>query len=274
MGNITTAIYRFLGSAGIVLVLMGIFAVWETFASFHRKNADRDRRRRHLEGNLGLTVVTLVLNFALTSIFVFIAPNTKPSALAAIDIERLFPSSPFLVTCVAIVVLDFATYVAHRSMHCIPLMWRAHRVHHLDPLVDVTTTLRQHPLEGMWRFLFIAGPALLLGIPASSLAIYRFISVVVALLEHVNIRMWQPLDTLLSFVFTTPNMHKLHHSKDVRETDSNYGNIFSIFDRLFGTFTPTVRSADLREYGLNGYDDDGCGTQQRLGSLLRLPFRR
>ena len=113
-------------------------------------------------------------------------------------------------------------------------------------------------------------PAWTLGIPAQAVALYRGISALVALTEHMNVKLWEPLDRALSWLVVTPNMHKLHHSRLPTETDSNYGNILSGFDRVFGTFTPPSPARAI-DYGLAGLDDDGS---QRLGALLRLPLRR
>jgi len=85
----------------------------------------------------------------------------------------------------------------------------------------------------------------------------------------MNVKLWQPLDTALSFVIGTPNMHKLHHSRVPTETNTNYGNILSLFDRVLGTFTPTARANSV-DCGLGGYDD---ADMQRIGGLLGLPFR-
>jgi len=168
---------------------------------------------------------------------------------------------------IGVIALDASTYACHRLMHILPPLWRAHRVHHSDPLVDVTTALRFHPIETLWRFLFIVVPAWALGLPLRAVAVYRVVSVWFALLEHMNVKLWQPLDSALSLVVGTPNMHKVHHSRLPAETNTNYGNIFSLFDRALGTYTPSAR-ASFVHYGLNGHDD--ADTQQ-LGALLRLP---
>ena len=144
-----------------------------------------------------------------------------------------------------------------------------HRVHHSDPLVDVTTTLRQHPIEGFVRFLFILAPAWALGLPAEAVASYRALSALVGLAEHMNVRLWDPLDRALAWLACTPNMHKLHHSRLPLETDSNFGNLFSGFDRVFRTFL-SPSPARAVDYGLAGLDDPGS---QTLGALLRLPMR-
>jgi sterol desaturase/sphingolipid hydroxylase (fatty acid hydroxylase superfamily) len=176
---------------------------------------------------------------------------------------------PLALLLLGIALLDASTWACHRLMHRLPALWSVHRVHHSDPLVDVTTTTRQHPLEGLCRFLFIMAPAWALGVPAEAVASYRVLSALVGLAEHMNVKLWEPLDRALSLLVCTPNMHKLHHSRLQIETDSNYGNILSLFDRVFGTFTPPSPARAI-DYGLAGFDD---AASQRLGALLRLPFR-
>jgi sterol desaturase/sphingolipid hydroxylase (fatty acid hydroxylase superfamily) len=172
---------------------------------------------------------------------------------------------------VGIVALDLAYgYVAHRTMHASPSLWRYHRVHHSDPFVDVTTSYRTHPVEVAWRHLWLFGAVWALGIPASALVTFRVLSAVNGILEHSNVRMRPALDTLLSGVWVTPNMHKIHHSRLRPETDSNYGNLFTVHDRLFGTFVPTERAPSVR-YGL---DDVDPAKIQSVGALFAMPWRR
>jgi len=235
-------------SLAILLAAMGLLAGVEILAPFRQRGG---WRRDHLGANLGLTAATLALNLGLGALLVA---------------DRRAPSLAVLV--VGIVALDFSTYVAHRLMHRLPALWRVHRVHHADPLVDVTTAYRQHPLETLVRFAFLAGPAWALGLPAATILAYRLLSTGNALLEHANLKLWQPLDGALSLAVVTPNMHKVHHSRQRDETDSNYGNIFALFDRVFRTFTPTARAGRV-DYGLEGYD---AVDAQRLGALIRLPF--
>ena len=152
----------------------------------------------------------------------------------------------------------------------IPAFWRFHRVHHSDPAVDVTTTIRQHPGEGLIRYAFMAAFAIPLGASLGAFAVYRVWSALSGLLEHANIRASARGSThLLSLVFTWPNMHKVHHSRDARYTDTNYGNIVSWWDRLFFTFTPARHGASIA-YGLDGFDDPAA---QTTAGLLAMPFR-
>jgi sterol desaturase/sphingolipid hydroxylase (fatty acid hydroxylase superfamily) len=172
---------------------------------------------------------------------------------------------------IGILVLDFSVgYLSHRSMHMWPAMWRFHRVHHSDPFVDVTTTYRTHPVETVWRFLFAITPIWLLGLPAEALLIQRLLQATNGVIEHANIRLWPRLDRGLSLIWVTPNVHKIHHSRQVDETNSNYANLLTLYDRLLGTYTPASRASAVT-YGL---DDAGEMGQATCAGLLTLPFRR
>ena len=106
------------------------------------------------------------------------------------------------------------------------------------------------------------------GIPLWVLLIYLIVSTLNAQLEHSNIKLWEPLDRVLRLLFVTPNMHKVHHSREQIQTDTNYSNIFSIWDRIFGTHTASIDFRRLR-YGLDGFDDR---MKQTFPVLLKLPF--
>jgi hypothetical protein len=138
--------------------------------------------------------------------------------------------------------------------------------HHSDPQVDVTTTVRQHPVESVIRYTFLASFAFAFGASPLAFTIYRVWSALHGMCEHANIRLPQWLDTAITFVFSSPNMHKIHHSRHQRFTDRNYTNIFSIWDRLGGTFTPSKHGRDI-VYGLEG--EDVAERQSTLGLLKR-----
>jgi sterol desaturase/sphingolipid hydroxylase (fatty acid hydroxylase superfamily) len=167
-------------------------------------------------------------------------------------------------------VLDFSFgYFAHRVLHASPTLWRFHRVHHSDPFVDVTTTYRNHPVEHVWRYFCILLPTWALGVPASAVVLYRLLSSINGVLEHANIRVVPALDAAVSRVWVTPNMHKIHHSRVVVETDSNYGNLLSLYDRVLGTFTPTEHALSV-PYGLEGVDPHAL---QSFVGLNTMPWR-
>lgn len=166
--------------------------------------------------------------------------------------------------------LDLFAYFAHRLMHMSWLGWQFHRVHHSENAVDVTTTFRQHPGETFWRILWQLAAILVFGLPLWVVIVYLVLSTLNAQLEHANITMNANLDRFLRLILVTPHMHKVHHSRDQKQTDSNYSNIFSFWDRLFGSYTPAVDFQRLR-YGLDGFD---FRERQTLHGLLKMPFMR
>jgi sterol desaturase/sphingolipid hydroxylase (fatty acid hydroxylase superfamily) len=254
---------HFLTNVAVVLGLMTAISLIELMGPlFARNEASRGRGI----ANLGMMTLTIVLNAGLTALAAVVA-------LAASMSERgllaWFTLPRWAMIALGVAVLDLSTYVAHLTMHKSPLLWRAHRVHHSDPFVDVTTTLRQHPLEGLWRFLWTIIPVWVLGLPAAGVVVYRLLSTMNALFEHANIRMWRPLDSALSLLISTPNMHKIHHSRHQVQTDTNYGNILAVYDRLFRTFTPTRQAFDV----VFGLEDIDPARIKSLPGLLTMPFR-
>lgn len=248
---------------GAIAVVMALVAGVETLIPLRARDA---WSRRHLAPNLLLTVITFATNAAFNVALVALLRWQETSGLGLLNVVA---PSPLVATAAVVLTLDFAFYVAHVAMHASPALWRYHRVHHSDPVVDVTTTIRQHPGEGVIRYLFMAAGASAIGAGPGAFAVYRAWSALNGLLEHANVRVPARLDALLAWVVTTPNMHKVHHSRRREETNSNYGNIFSLFDRCFRTFTPTVRGTSV-PYGLDGFDDR---RMQTIVGLLALPYR-
>jgi sterol desaturase/sphingolipid hydroxylase (fatty acid hydroxylase superfamily) len=261
--TLATQLTSSVATVGVILGAMAVIALIETAIPLHARGR---WNRTHLGPNLALTGITFATNIAFNAALVL--------ALAWLQANRLgllnrFELQPWLSVALVVLTLDFSFYVAHVSMHKIPGFWRFHCVHHADPAVDVTTTVRQHPVEGVIRYAFMGAFAFALGAGPAAFAVYRTGSAVSGLLEHANIRVPFWLNDPLALVFTWPNMHKVHHSRDARFTDTNYGNIVSFWDRLFSTFTPARHGASI-VYGLVGLDDPV--TQTTMG-LLALPLR-
>src|SRR4030095_6572287 len=120
------------------------------------------------------------------------------------------------------VALDLAWYAAHTTLHRVPWLWRIHAVHHSDPALDVTTTIRQHPAEGLVRYLYMGAAALALGATPAAFAVYRTWAVLQGMVIHSGVRLPARVDALLSWVIVTPRVHELHHSRITAETNSNY----------------------------------------------------
>jgi sterol desaturase/sphingolipid hydroxylase (fatty acid hydroxylase superfamily) len=227
--------------------------------------ADKPLRSRRRAANLRLTGVSLVSNWLLASVAAIAALSFRPAGPLA---QRDVPFWAELV--IGILVLDFSVgYLSHRTMHMWPPMWRFYRIHHSDSFVDVTTTYRTHPVETVWRFMFAIVPIWMLGLPAESLLVQRLLQATNGILEHANIRLWAPLDRVLSLLWVTPNVHKIHHSRQAAETNSNYANLLTVYDRLLGTFTPSDRAPAVR-YGL---DDAEELARAPFAGLVAMPFQ-
>jgi sterol desaturase/sphingolipid hydroxylase (fatty acid hydroxylase superfamily) len=253
-----------LSTIGVLLAAMVLLSLVEALIPLHARGPEG---RAHLGPNLALTLITFATNL------VFNVPLVLGLAWLQAHGLGLFNalSAPAAAAVLgSVIVLDFAWYVTHVSLHRAPALWRFHSVHHSDPAVDVTTTIRQHPGESLIRYLFLAGFAFAVGAPPAGFALYRIWSALHGQTEHANLRLPQWLDTAISALFASPNMHKVHHSRDRRLHDRNYGNIFSVWDRLFGTFIPAREGRDIR-YGLDGFE---AAERQSTAGLLALPFQQ
>jgi len=262
--NLPSLVTTNLTTVTAILGAMALVALLETGIPLHARD---ERHRSHLGPNLALTFITFATNMLFNVALLLALALLRAKGLG---ILRWLGLGPFASAIAAVVLLDFSFYLAHVAMHKVPALWRFHRVHHSDPVVDVTTTIRQHPGEGLIRYAFLGLWACALGVGLRAYAVYRLWSVINGLLEHANIRVSRRLDRALSLVTTWPNMHKIHHSREASETDSNYGNIFSWFDRLFATYTPSWRGAAVVA-GLDGHDDPAL---QTTAGLLAMPFQR
>jgi len=171
---------------------------------------------------------------------------------------------------VALLLLDLvAQYLAHFLLHKTGWLWRFHVIHHNDRMVDATTGTRLHPGDYLVREVFALSTVMIVGVPLAFYMFYRFLTVFFTYATHANIDMPRSLDRTLAFVFVTPNMHKFHHHFELPWTDSNYGNIFSVWDRAFGTLV--YDDVERIRYGLNALDE---GREDDALHQLRLPFRR
>ena len=236
---------EFIRNLSLVVAAMAVISAIEIAVPLFPRGTPTQGRRL---ANFGLMAMTFLINWGSTSAAVVLTFFPGPGVL-----ERLGLPFVWQIVVSAVVIDFFFGYLAHVTMHHIPVLWRAHAVHHSDPFVDVTTTYRTHPIESVWRSLFMLVPVWVLGTPPAALVIYRLLSAINALFEHANVRVRPALDRTLSLVWVTPNMHKIHHSRERRETNSNYGNLFALYDRLFRTFTPTIRASSV-VYGLDGTD--------------------
>jgi len=249
---------------GVIVLVMAVVALVEAVIPLHaRVKWNRD----HLVPNLSLTLITFVTNLCFNTALVLTLVWLHSKGFGLFN---NLDAPAWLQAAIVVLGLDFSFYAAHRAMHRFAFLWRFHVIHHSDPAVDVTTTIRQHPGESVIRYVFMAAAVFALGASPVAFAIYRSWSALNGLSEHCNVRVPIWLDSFLSLLIVTPNTHKVHHSRDQRFTDTNYSNISTIFDRMFSTFTPSRLGINVA-YGLDGYDNR---EQQTLSSLLMMPLRR
>jgi sterol desaturase/sphingolipid hydroxylase (fatty acid hydroxylase superfamily) len=171
---------------------------------------------------------------------------------------------------IGIVVLDFVIYLQHVMFHAVPTLWRLHMMHHADLDYDLTTGLRFHPLEIVLSMLIKLAAIVALGPPVAAVLIFEIVLNGMAMFNHGNIKVPLAVDRWLRYFVVTPDMHRVHHSVIIRETNSNYGFNLSCWDRLLGTYRPQpARGHDAMTIGLSQFRDPQKLTLPRL---LTLPF--
>ncbi len=181
-----------------------------------------------------------------------------------------FGKNYLLLFVITFIFLDFGEYIYHVVMHKVSSLWRFHVVHHTDNMVDVSTTLREHPGENIIRLSFTLGWIFLSGAVFWAILLRQIIQVFTTMFAHINYRLPEKLDNIIGFVFITPNLHQVHHHYQKPYTDSNYGDVLSIWDRMFGTFKK-LPSKDL-VFGVDTHMKQK-GTIN-FKSLFEIPFKK
>ena len=227
------------------------------------------KKWKHAIPNLFFTLTTIIINFALAFLLLRTADWVQTNDFGIIN---WLPAMPlWLYVLLGVLFLDFfGAYLAHFTEHKIKPLWMVHLVHHTDHKVDTTTANRHHPLESMIRFAFTLFGVLVVGAPIAIVMIYQSMSLVFTQFTHANIKIPKSVDKLLSYIIVSPDMHKVHHHNLLPYTDSNYGNIFSIWDRLLGTYMHLDREKIV--YGVDTFPDEK--TNSSLKELLKQPFQK
>lgn len=217
----------------------------------------------------GVNLVFLALTLLIASVFgLAIFGVTSWTEQNSFGILHLLQFPLWIELLLSILLLDLAAqYGAHWLLHHVKWMWKFHMVHHSDTKVDATTGTRHHPGDYLIREVFSLAVVLISGMPFPFYLLYRITTVLFTYLTHANIAVPLWLDRPLSLVFVTPNMHKFHHHFERPWTDTNFGNIFSIWDRIFGTMVyDDPRKVD---YGLDVLDAEA---DEDLAYQFRIPF--
>ena len=224
-------------------------------------------KRRHAGVNLLFTVIHLIIH---TGLAVLIIKLSDWCLQYGFGMVYWFHSGIIMTIVIGVLALDFSSWLVHIVMHKSRFLWRFHLIHHSDNNVDVTTGLRHHPGDSLLRGIFFILLIFISGAPMYSVMIYQTLVVLSTAFTHANISLPRVLDKALSFILVSPNMHKVHHHWKQPFTDSNYGAVFSFWDRLLGTFKK-LDPKDIR-YGLDHYYPNE--KDEDFIALMKKPFQK
>jgi len=225
------------------------------------------RKWRHAGVNSAFLLTSLLINIAFGVASVAAVAWTASSGFGLLHWIDLPVVAEMVI---ALVVFDFtAQYVAHYLLHRVKWMWRLHVVHHNDTKVDATTGARLHPGDYALREAFALATLLLIGAPLAFYVLYRIVTIFFTFVTHANVSPPAWLDAALSWVFVTPNMHKFHHHFERPWTDTNFGGVLSIWDRMFGTFV----YGDPHDV-IYGLDVSDTTRDEDVAYLFKVPFTK
>ena len=251
---------------GFFLAIFVTMAGWELLAP---RRALRERRSLRWTHNLALVAVnTLTVRALLPVAAVGAAGFAAERGTGVLNILQ----GPYAWSfALSVVVLDLAIWLQHLMFHAVPLLWRLHRVHHADLDFDVTTGARFHPIEILLSVLIKLAVILALGPPAAAVLVFEVLLNATSMFNHGNVRMPVGLDRVLRWLVVTPDMHRVHHSVEPRETNSNFGFNLPWWDRLFGTYRPQPAAGhDAMTIGVEQFR---ASRELRLDRMLLQPFR-
>ncbi|MFT5102899.1 MAG: sterol desaturase/sphingolipid hydroxylase (fatty acid hydroxylase superfamily) [Candidatus Latescibacterota bacterium] len=250
--------------AGWVFATLALFWILEGYYQLFNL---KYKKWKHAKVNLVLLLFVMVINavFGIATAGVFTWGETSQYGLL-----HYFEAPIWVKLLISIMVLDLiAQYGVHYLLHKVKWMWRLHLVHHSDKNVDASSGTRHHPLDFMVRETFALVAVIITGMPIAFYLFYRILSVLFTYWTHANVSLPLWLDKGLSYVIVTPNMHKFHHHFELPWTDSNYGNMLAIWDRIFGTFV--YENLKDIQYGIDIADHVD---HESIGVQLKMPFNK
>jgi sterol desaturase/sphingolipid hydroxylase (fatty acid hydroxylase superfamily) len=251
-------------------IFLGVFALMLLLEALIQRHPTVDSKPRRFAINLGLTGVDIIV--------VKLLFGTAAVGAAAFAEDQSWGVLNYLnwpvwleIT-LAVILLDFSIYVQHVVVHMIPFFWRFHKVHHTDLDLDVSSALRFHPVEIIGSMLFKISIIFALGPTPLTVMIFEAILNGMAQFSHSNIKLPEKMDSIMRWFFVTPDMHRIHHSEEIDETNSNYGFNFSIWDRALGTYIAEARKTQPEIIlGIKEYKDP---REVSFLNLLIIPFRK
>jgi sterol desaturase/sphingolipid hydroxylase (fatty acid hydroxylase superfamily) len=251
---------------GFFFGIFAVMALWEFIAPRRALSVSKVVRWTN---NLGLVFLnSFLLRILFPAAAVGVAVFAEEQGWGLFN----YIEAPLLLAVVAsVIALDFIIYLQHVMVHAVPALWRLHRVHHADLDFDVTTGARFHPLEIILSMLIKFAVILLLGPPLVAVVIFEVILNATSMFNHSNIRIPAPIDALLRLVVVTPDMHRVHHSVEDDETNSNFGFNLPWWDRLFGTYRGQPRAGHRQmTIGIRTFRDARWCSW--LPGILAIPF--
>lgn len=247
------------------LILIGLIVFFFSAENLLNTQFKFNKTGKHLLENLGFQGITVLFNLFWATVIVnsIVWLNNHEIGLF------YFISLPVWLTLIlGVMIFDLANYFFHRLAHQTTVLWRFHRVHHSDSRMDASTNMRVHPIELVFYFGSSAILAsALFGLDTLELGLFNFVLIPWVFLDHCNVKYPVWIDKTFGLIFVTPNLHKVHHDQDRFYTDSNYADIFILWDRLFGTFK--YKNPEEVKLGLKEFEDD---KSQSFWYLLILPF--
>jgi sterol desaturase/sphingolipid hydroxylase (fatty acid hydroxylase superfamily) len=247
------------------VMLVGIIIVMYTLETFIPYLAKPVNKRQHDIHNFILSFISFMINGLLSVAVLYVVVYTTDHHFGLLNMVQ-WPRTIEIIA--AVLLMDFGSYCFHNLLHKVPFLWRFHRVHHSDLNLNTSSSLRFHPIDTMLSqgvYFCIAIP--LFGISMTGFVVYGTIGLIFVIIQHSNIRFPGWMEKYGQYIFSTPGWHKIHHSDEQKFTDSHYGDIFTFWDRIFGTWHPV--SPGQINYGLK---DFAHAERQKAGFLLRSPF--
>jgi sterol desaturase/sphingolipid hydroxylase (fatty acid hydroxylase superfamily) len=250
-----------------IMLVGGITFFWiiESIMPFFPLNYNK---WKHAGTNFFFTITTILVNFPLAFLLVKASDWAQNHSFGVLYLLPKIPNWAFAI--IGLLLMDLiGAYFVHWTQHKVKWMWKFHLIHHSDTNIDTTSANRHHPGESVFRLLFTILAVIIIGAPMWLVFMYQFLSVLLSQFNHANLILPKWLDMALSYIIVTPDIHHVHHHYQLPYTDSNYGNIFSVWDRLFGTLLSIDRSKLI--YGIDTHMAPSENAE--IKPLLKIPFQ-
>lgn len=251
---------------GVSVGLLALFAAIEFIAPLAKR---RTGRPFQWFTNFSIIIIdTAILRLLFPLLAVGVALYAHENSIGLFNIIEL---NDWAVLFISLLALDLLIYGQHVLVHKVPILWRLHRMHHTEIGLDVTSANRFHPIEIILSMLIKMGFVLIMGVPVAAVILFEILLNGLALFNHSNIRLPRMLEKLLRIVFITPEIHWIHHSEIVAETNSNYGFNLCIWDKIFGTYIdkPTLEYSEMQQ----GLSEFGFDKSLNFVELIISPFK-